>query len=73
MEMLQKYYRNITFILNLIIYIDFFIKKDKILKELKLYCRKKREGKKCKYYLLHFAKYNIGANKKRRRIKCQAV
>ena len=64
MEMLQKYYRNITFILNLIIYIDFFIKKDKILKELKLYCRKKREGKKYKYYLLHFAKYNIGANKK---------
>ena len=33
-EMLQKYYKNITFILNLVIYIDFFIKKDKILTEL---------------------------------------
>lgn len=33
-EMLQKYYKNITFILNLVIYIDFFIKKDKILAEL---------------------------------------
>ena len=58
---LQKYYRNITFILNLIIYIDFFIKKDKILKELWLYCRNKK-GKKYKYYLSHFAKYNNGAN-----------
>ena len=34
LEILQKYYKNITFILNLLIYIDFFIKKDKILKEL---------------------------------------
>ena len=59
-EMLQKYYKNITFILNLVIYIDFFIKKDKILKELGLYCRNKK-GKKYKYYLLHFAKYNNGA------------
>ena len=33
-EILQKCYKNITFILNLLIYIDFFIKKDKILTEL---------------------------------------
>ena len=33
MEILQKYYKYITFILNLKNHIDFFIKKDKILKE----------------------------------------
>ena len=34
LEILQKCYKNITFILNLAIYIDFFTKKDKIIKEL---------------------------------------
>ena len=51
-EMLQKYYKNITFILNLVIYIDFFIKKDKILKEKAIKTKKWQIGKKYKYYLL---------------------
>ena len=53
-EMLQKYYKNITFILNLVIYIDFFIKKDKILTELWLYCRNFEEEKNTSiiYYIL---------------------
>ena len=38
-------------------------KKGKILTELWLCCRKFRKGKKYKYYLLHFAKYNSGVNK----------
>ena len=49
--------------LNVLIYIDFFEKKDKIiLSKTNLY-KKTKKGKKYKYYLLHFAKYNNGANK----------
>ena len=71
--MLQKYYKNITFILNISIYIDFFSKKDKIIKELELYCRIFKKEKNTSIISLYFAKYNNGINKKRRRIKCQAV
>ena len=37
--MLQKYYIYVTFVLNLVIYIDIFTKNDKILNELWLYLK----------------------------------